>query len=195
VSIPLRSGAATLIIFVAALLSGCLTGTPKDPVTRAIVTAPGAALNLPLHESRAHWLMRDLPRWCGAAEARWGGGPEDGAALTARAARFRDETAAARALDRLTPEYLSVAFQDQIAEGPYPIDYPEPLPGDEAKVNEYGVRLPLEIAAETQLLGQLTAVRAGRAVILTESIGVPSENLLPAFEAMVEAAGQAQRGC
>lgn len=168
---------------------------PRDTVTRAIVTAPGAALNLPLHESRAHWLMRDLPRWCGAAEAQWGGGPDDRAAMTARAARFRDETAAARALDRLTPEYLSVAFQDQIAEGPYPIDYPEPLPGDEAKVNEYNVRLPLEIAADTQLQGQLTAVRTGKVVILTESIGVPSEELIPAFEAMVAAAAPAAKGC
>jgi hypothetical protein len=182
-------------VLAAALLCGCFGGMPRDAVTRAIVMAPGPALELPLYESRAHWLMRDLPRWCGAAEAQWGGGPDDHAALTARAARFRDETAAARALDRLTPEYFSVAFQDQIAEGPYPIDYPEPLPGDEAKVNEYGVRLPLEIAAQTQIQGQLTAVRAGKAVIVTESIGLPSEELIPAFQAMVDAAGAADKGC
>jgi hypothetical protein len=191
----LRGGVTAAVILAAALLCGCLGGMPRDAVTRAIVTAPGATLNLPLHESRAHWLMRDLPRWCGAAEAQWGGGPDDPAAMTARAARFRDETAAARALDRLTPEYLSVAFQDQIAEGPYPIDFPEPLPGDEAKVNEYSVRLPLDIAAETQIQGQLTAVRAGKAVILTESVGVPSTELIPAFEAMVAAAGAADKGC
>ncbi|MGD9894338.1 MAG: hypothetical protein AB7R89_18165 [Dehalococcoidia bacterium] len=194
-SVGPRAGAAAAVLLAAALLCACLGGMPRDTVTRAIVTAPGAALNLPLHESRAHWLMRDLPRWCGAAEAQWGGGPDDRAAMTARAARFRDETAAARALDRLTPEYLSVAFQDQIAEGPYPIDYPEPLPGDEAKVNEYNVRLPLEIAADTQLQGQLTAVRTGKVVILTESIGVPSEELIPAFEAMVAAAAPAAKGC
>jgi hypothetical protein len=186
---------ATATVLAAALLCGCFGGMPRDAVTRAIVMAPGPALELPLYESRAHWLMRDLPRWCGAAEAQWGGGPDDRAAMTARAARFRDETAAARALDRLTPEYLSIAFQDQIAEGPYPIDYPEPLPGDEAKVNEYGVRLPLEIAAQTQIQGQLTAVRAGKAVILTESVGVPSEELIPAFRAMVDAAGAADKGC
>jgi hypothetical protein len=191
----LRTIAGTAAVVLAALLCSCFSGLPQDSVTTGIVTAPGTALDLPLHESRTHWLMRDLPRWCGAAEARWGGAPEDGAALTARAARFRDEVAAARALDRITPEYLSVAFQDQIVEGPYPIDFPEPLPGDEAKVNEYGVRLPLEIAAESQITGQLTIVRAGKAVILADSVGVSSEDLLPAFEAMVNAAGRAQSGC
>ncbi len=183
------------MILFTALLCSCFSGVPRDSVTRSIVLSPGPALDLPLHESRAHWLMRDLPRWCGAAEARWGGGPEDRATMTARAARFRDEVAAARALDRLTPEYLSVAFQEQIAEGPYPIDYPEPLPGDEAKVNEYGVRLPLELAPDMQIYGQLTAVRAGKAVILAESIGVPPEELIPAFAAMVDAAEAAVRGC
>jgi len=148
-----------------------------------------------MHGRQPHWLFRDVPRWCAAAEARWGGEPEDPAALTVRAARFRDEVAAARALDKLTPEYLAVAFRDQVVEGPYPLDYPRPLPGDEAKVNEYSVRLPPELTGDIPLMGQHTAVRAGKAVIFADSIGVPPDQLVPAFEAMVQAAQAAANGC
>lgn len=176
-------------------LFGCVGGIPDDTLTSSIVTAPGDALGLPLHERRAHWLLRDVPRWCAAAEARFGGEPEDSAVFTVRAARFRDEVAAAQALDKLTPEYLAVAFKDQVQEGPYPLDYPHPLPGDEAKVNEYAVRLPPGVLGEFPLMGQHTAVRAGKAVIFADSIGVPPENLVPAFAMMVEAAAGAARGC
>jgi hypothetical protein len=182
-------------LFLAFLVSACFGGLPRDPVARAIVLAPGEAIDLPLHEDRTHWFMRDLPRWCGAAEARWGGDPGDRAVLTVRAIHFRDENAAARALDRLTPEYLALALRDRIADGPYPIDYQAPLPGQEAKVNLYGVRLPPETAADVQLTGQLTAVRSGAAIILTETIGIPADELIPTFEAMVRAGEQAQSGC
>jgi hypothetical protein len=190
-----RSLPGAALLLAALLLAGCVAGMPDDAVTKSIVSAPGEALDLPLHERKAHWLLRDVPRWCAAAEARWGGEPDDPAALTVRAARFRDEVAAARALDKLTPEYLAVAFRDQVGEGPYPVDYPEPLPGDEAKVNEYAVRLPPGLTGELSLVGQFTAVRAGKAVIFADSIGLPADKLIPAFEAMVEAAGQAERGC
>lgn len=173
--------------------SGCLGRLPHDRATRDVVTAPGQALNLPLHEQRTHWLMRDLPRWCGAAEARWGGDPADRAVLTARAVRFRDENAAARALDKLTPEYLALAFRDRIADGPVPAAYPVPLPGDEAKADTYTVRLPPDVPLK--LTGEYVAVRTGKAIVLTESIGLPPEQLVPALDAMVRAAREAQGGC
>jgi len=193
-----RPGAARsslgVLVVLSAIVAACLGALPHDRATRQIVESPGQALELPMYEQRRHWLLRDLPRWCGAAEAHWGGGPGDPAVLTARAVRFRDETAAARALDKLTPEYLAVAFRDRIADGPRPVDYAARLPGDEAKVNEYRVQLPPE-NAELVLFGQYTAVRSGKVVMLTESIGVPPERLVPAFEAMVQAAAGAQEGC
>jgi len=182
-------------VLAAALLAGCLGSLPHDRPTRSVVLAPGAAFDLPLHESRPHWLMRDLPRWCGAAEARWGGDPEDRAVLTTRAVRFRDDNAAARALDKLTPEYLAIVFRDRIAGGPTPVDYPMPLPGDEAKADEYDVRLPPDLAAQLRLTGQFLAVRSGKALILTESIGLPPDELVPAVERMIEVAATAQDGC
>src|SRR5215208_7707692 len=188
-----RLGASALACALMAC-AGCLGTLPNDRATRDVVLAPGEALGLPLHEQHAHWLMRDLPRWCSAAEARWGGDPEDRAVLTARAVRFRDETAAARALDKLTPEYLALAFRDRIEEGPTPIDFPAHLPGDEAKASTYRVRLPPE-DAQFKLYGEYIAVRSGKALILTESIGLPPDELVPTLGAMVEAAAGAQKGC
>jgi hypothetical protein len=176
------------------LTAGCLGALPHDRATAQVVRAPGDVLDLPLHTQRPHWLMRDLPRWCAAAEARWGGDPGDRAFLSARAVRFRDETAAARALDKLTPEYLALAFRDRIAEGPRPVDYPARLPGDEAKVSEYRVLMPPE-DADFELYGLYTAVRSGNVLILTENIGVQPEELVPTLEAMVRAARGAQQGC
>ncbi|MGH2586306.1 MAG: hypothetical protein ACRDJE_15440 [Dehalococcoidia bacterium] len=185
-------------LIAATALSACLGGLPHDSATHTVVTAPGEVLDitdLPLHDDRDHWLMRDLPRWCGAAEARWGGNPDDRAVLTARAVRFRDEVAAMRALDKLTPEYLALTFRDRISGGPWPVDYPAALPGDEAKANEYDVRLPPDVAAQLQLTGQQIAVRTGRALILTESIGLSPDELVPAIDAMVRAAEGGQGGC
>ena len=189
-----RRALVGLFLGTALAAAACLGTLPRDRATREVVESPGEVLDLPLHEQRAHWLMRDLPRWCGAAEARWGGDPGDAGVLTARAVRFRDENAATRALDKLTPEYLALAFRDRIEEGPTPVDYPAPLPGDEAKANSYRVRLPPE-DADFKLYGQYVAVRTGKALIITESIGLPPEQLVPAIATMVRAAEDAQGGC
>ena len=185
-----RSGGwwSILVLLSAGLfLTGCLGTLPNDPVTRDLVLTPRAAVDLPLHETHRHWLFRDLPRWCGAAEARFGGDPQDRAVVTIRAARFRDATAAMRSYERLTPEYLAIAFRDRIAGGPRAIDYPVALPGD-AKVSEYDVRLPAEIATQVHIVGQYIAVRVGRVVLLTESIGLAPEELAPVVETLVAAA-------
>jgi hypothetical protein len=181
---------ATLLLAATA----CLGRIPRDRPTETVVLAAGEATDLPLHDKRPHWLMRDLPRWCGAAEARWGGDDGDRAVLTARAVRFRDEVAATRALDRVTPEYLARAFRDRIADGPTPLDFPTPLPGDEAKANEYSVRLPPEFS-DLRLTGQYIAVRSGKAIVVSESIGLPPEELVPVLDAMVRTAERAQSGC
>ena len=185
-----------LVLFGAGLLlTGCLGTLPNDPVTRDLVLTPRTVVDLPLHEIHRHWLFRDLPRWCGAAEARFGGDPQDRAVVTVRAAQFRDATAAMRSYERLTPEYLAIAFRDRIAGGPRAIDYPVALPGD-AKVSEYDVRLPAEIATQVHIVGQYIAVRVGRVVLLTESIGLAPEELAPVVETLVAAAQElGDQGC
>ena len=186
-----------LVLFSAGLLlTGCLGTLPNDPVTRDLVLTPRTVVDLPLHEVHRHWLFRDLPRWCGAAEARFGGDPQDRAVVTVRVAQFRDATAAMRSYERLTPEYLAIAFRDRIAGGPRAIDYPVALPGEAAKVSEYDVRLPAEIATQVHIVGQYVAVHSGRVVLLTESIGLGPEELAPVVETMVRAAENlAGEGC
>ena len=188
--------AAHLLLLVVITLSGagCFGRLPNDAATRDVVLAPSEVLDLPLDARRPHWLFRDLPRWCGATEARFGDDGDE-RVLTARAARFRDEVAAKRTLEKMTPEYLAMAFPKRIAEGPHPIDYRARLPGEEAKANEYTVRQPSGADPEQKRTGQYVAVRSGKAIVLTESTGLPSEELVPALEAMVRAAERAQEGC
>ena len=150
--------------------------------------APRDVIDLPLHESRPYWLLRSQPGWLSAHEVRYGGDPEDPAVATIRAVRFRDDESAGRAFAHLTPSYLHLLLRDRMTHAPRPFEYPVPLPGDEVAVYEYGVRLPAEIAREVQLSGQMTAVRAGRVVLLIESIGVPPEQLVPTVESLVNAA-------
>ncbi len=191
-----RGWSVLTLLSAALLLAGCLGTLPHDPVARDLVLTPGAVVDLPLHETHRHWLFRDLPRWCGAAEARFGGDPQDRAVVTARAVHFRDVTAATRSYERLTPEFLALAFRDRIAGGPRAIDYPVALPGDAVKVSEYDVRLPADIAAQVHIVGQFVAARSGRVVLLTESIGLRPEELAPVVETMVRAAEElGPEGC
>jgi hypothetical protein len=175
--------------------AACLGRLPHDRPTREIVLTPGGVtVDLPLHENHPHWLLRDLPRWCGAFEARWGGNEEDRALLTARAVRFRDAGAASHALGRLTPKYLGTIFRDRILDGPWPVEFPRALPGDEGTADEYALRIPPDENG-LPMIGQYVAVRSGRAVILTESIGLGPDELASVVRAMVRMAAQAQGGC
>ena len=188
-----RTGPAALAC-AALLTAACLGRLPHDRATREIVLTPGVMVDLPLHEHRPHWLLRDLPRWCAASEARWGGNAEDRAYLTARAVRFRDAGAAARAIERLTPRYLAVVFRDRILEGPWPVEFPGAQPGDEGRADEYALRISPDENG-LPMIGQYLAVRSGKAVILTESIGLGPDELVSVVRAMVREAGRAQGGC
>ncbi|MFN8558966.1 MAG: hypothetical protein U0531_17050 [Dehalococcoidia bacterium] len=159
-----------------------------DPVAEAIVTAPSSVIDLPERDRRMYWLLRGSPGWAGAHEARYGGDPEDNGVATVRAVRFDTARYAERAFARLTPEYLHLALRDRMASPPEPFTYPEPLPGDQTIVYLYGVRLSPPYALETQLLGQLTAMRVGSAVVVVESIGVEPERLVPTFGRLARAA-------
>ncbi|MER3420159.1 MAG: hypothetical protein C4290_06375 [Chloroflexota bacterium] len=105
-----------------------------------------------------------------------------------RMARFRDADTAHAAYVRLTPAYLYAAYRDRMTDEPVPFDYPQPLPGDEAATYLYDVKLPAPVPNGATLKGQLTALRAGNAVFLVESIGVRPEQLVPALAELVRRA-------
>jgi hypothetical protein len=173
----------------AMLLVGCLGTLNSDPRAEEIAVVPEAELTLPLHDSHRHWLLRGESGWCGAHEVRFGGNPDDAGIAGVRVAVLRDEEAAIRAYARLTsPAYLYSILRDRMINLPRPVEYPEHLDGDEVAVTEYDVRLPLVLSPEITLIGQITTVRAGRAVFLIESIGVHPPQLVPAVRELVRAA-------
>ncbi len=180
---------AVCLVLAALAACGCLGVLERDRGAEAIAFAPREPLDLPARESRPYWLLRTEAGWAGAHEVRFGGNLSDPAVAVVRAVRFRDEDAAARAFARLTPAYLYLVFRDRMTWEPRLFDYPEPLPGDAVTVWEYGVRLPSE-QHDAELIGQMTAVRAGRVVLLVESIGVTPDHLVPAVEQLVQAAGR-----
>lgn len=170
------------------LSAGCLGTLRADPAVEAIARVPEAELSLAPREDHRHWFLRGESGWCGAHELRYGGDPSDPAVDTVRAVLFKSDNQAQRAFDRLTPKYLLSLLRGRMNDVPRPTEYPEPIPGDAARVMEYDVRLTVANSPDITLYGQLTAVRAGRVVILMESIGVPPEQLVPAIREMVRAA-------
>lgn len=188
--------AAALLGAAALLCGGCLGTLRHDPTAEAITLAPRDALDLPLRDSRTYWLLRSQPGWVSAHETKFGGEEDDPGVATIRAVIFRDVAAAAHGFARLTPDYLFLLLRDRMTWRPRPSAYPVLLPGDEVAVTEYGVRLPPELAPHVTLTGQITAVRAGRVVLLIESIGVDPEQLVPAVAELTRAAygvGSGQR--
>jgi hypothetical protein len=182
------------MLLVVVLATACLGTLEVDPRAESIALVPQAELDLPLHESRRHWLLRGEPGWCGGHEVRYGGDPADPAVASVRVVVLRDVEAAEHAFNRLTPTYLHNTLRGKILDVPQPFDYPEPLPGDAVSVTEYKVRLPLVDAPDAMLSGQLTAVLAGRVVFLIESIGVHPEHLVPAIRELVRAANRLPPG-
>jgi hypothetical protein len=178
----------SVLLLLSGLCSGCLGTLATDPRAESVALVPQSELDLPMRDSRRHWLLRGEPDWCGGHEVRYGGDPDDPAVAAVRVVMLRDMDAAAHAFKRLTPNYLYSTLRGRIVDVPRPFDYPEPLAGDAVSVTEYEVRLPLVNAPDFILYGQLTAVLAGRAVILVESIGVHPEHLVPAIRELVRAA-------
>ena len=165
-----------LLPLFALLAMGCLRSLRHDATAEAILLAPREVLGLPVRDNRPYWLLRTSPGWQSAHEIRFGGDPADPAVATVRVARFRDADTA------------HAAYRDRMTDEPVLFEYPEPLPGDEAATYLYGVKLPPPIASDATLMGQLTALRAGSAVFLVESIGVHPEQLVPALAELVRRA-------
>jgi hypothetical protein len=179
---------AALLALAALLCAGCLGTLRRDPAAAAAADAPAASLGLPRRDGRPYWLLRSQSGWESAYEVRFGGDTQDPAMAVVRVVRFRTADAAARAFARLTPDYLYTVYRDRMAGPPRPFDYPAPLPGDEVSVTLYPVLLPP--GAGDPIYGQLTALRAGAAVLLVDSIGVHPPQLVAALEALVRAAAR-----
>ncbi len=179
--------AARLAWALALALVGAACAPHDAPTARAIAESPASALGLPVRQSGIHWLLREAGGWQESYSIVYGGAPADPAFAAVRVGWFRSAEAAQRAFARLTPAYLYRLWYDRMTEPPREATYPLPLPGDAAVVLAYRVRLPPE-AGPTRLEGQFTLVRAARAVIVVDSIGVPPERLAPAITAMTRTA-------
>ena len=183
-----RSLVAMVLIVTATVFGGCLGTVRRDQVAEGIALAPRTVIDLPMQESRPYWLLRSQPGWLGAHEAQFGGGADDPGVATVRAARFRDVESATNAFAHLTADYIHLLLRDRVKSTLSPFPYPAPLPGDEAAVMAYDVRLPPEVPPDVTIIGQLTAIRAGRVVLFIESIGIPPQQLVSAIAAATSAA-------
>lgn len=189
-----RGPAAILVpaVLVGALIatmitSGCGRLSRDDHTPAEIASAAAGTLDLPLRAQRGYWFLEGEAGWQGAYRMEYGGAEGDPAYAGVQVAHFSTAAKAARAFGRLMPGYLWRRWGSRMSEPPRAAAYPIELPGDRQAVFSYGLRLPPEYGG-LQLDGQLTALLAGRAVLLIDSIGVTPERFLPAAEALVEAA-------
>ncbi len=167
--------------------TGCLGRLHRSATAAEISLAPAAPLALPIHEHRPHWLFRGAPGWLGAHRVRFGGDPADPAVTIVRTALFRDEREARAAFARLTPAYLHRILRHRMVDAPTVTAYPAALAGDEVQVLAFPALLPAD-EREDALVGQLTTIRAGRTVLILESISVPPAQLVAAIAALTAAA-------
>ena len=182
------------LVVVMALAASCLGALPNDRQARIVAGAPHDVLekaSVRVRSARVYWLLRSEGGWRGSYEARYGGDAGDPGLMLARSVRFATEEDAARGYARLTPAYIYSALRDDMAGPGYAFDYPGQLPGDAATAWLYPVQLPAEEEA-SELMGQFTALRAGRFVMLVQSIGIDPPVLIPAIQAMVDAATTAR---
>jgi len=184
-----RRALITALLAAAALqAAACLGGLGDSRAARSVALAPEAALELAVRADQADWLLRSQGGWCGARSVRFGGDSEDPAAFEVHAVLFRSVAQATHAYTRLTPEYLALIYRDRMTRPPRPFAYPEALAGDASATTLYGVRLPPPFSAEIDLSGQLTTLRAGRVVLLLDSVGVTPDRFVPAVERLARAA-------
>lgn len=174
-------------------LTGCLGTLRHERDAERVAQAAGTALELPAHDARPHWLLRQEPGWLGAHRVAFGGREMDRASTVVRTAVFADAAAASAALARLTPVYAHTLWPRRMREEPRVVAYPFAIPGDEVRTMEYPLRTAPEDDPGEELIVQLVALRTGRTVAVIESIGVPAEELPPVAAALV-AAAQAQGG-
>lgn len=186
----LRSLSLVLLALTPALLSiACLGTLQRNQDAEAISDAAEGAWRLPLRETRPHWFLRQEPGWLGAHRMRFGGEGDDEGFAFVRIAVFTDAAAAGSALARITPEYMHALWHSRMDALPRAVSFPVTIPGDHVIVTEYPLRpSPTDEEQVQELIVQLIALRAGRVVLVIESIGTPREDLAPVADRLVRAA-------
>jgi hypothetical protein len=180
-----RWTALAVLLVLAVLLAGCLDVLADDQETERIAGAAESALPIPLRSSERHWFLRQQPGSVGAHLATYGG--DAGEALaTVRVARFHDIATARAGFVWMSPEHAYRLWGSRMAAPPRPARYQFTIPGDEVRTLEY--RPPLPPGDPNQgLVVQLITLRAGKFVIVIESIGVSREQLSAVAAALVRA--------
>ena len=180
-----RWTALAVLLVLAVLVAGCLDVLADDQETERIAGAAESALPVPLRSSERHWFLRQQPGFVGAQLATYGG--DAGEALTTvRVARFRDIATARAGFAWMTPDHAYRLWGNRMAAPPRPARYQFAFTGDEVRTLEY--RPPLPPGDPNQgLVVQLISLRAGKFVIVIESIGVPREQLPAVVAALVRA--------
>jgi len=180
-----RGTALAVLLVLAMLLAGCLDVLADDQETERIAGAAEPALPMPLRSSERHWFLRQQPGFVGAHLATYGGNAGE-ALTTVRVARFHDIATARAGFAWITPEHAYRLWGSRMAAPPRTARYPFTFPGDEVRTLEY--RPPLPAGDPDQgLVVQLISLRAGKFVIVIESIGVPQEQLPAVAAALVRA--------
>jgi hypothetical protein len=180
-----RGTALAVLITLAMLLAGCLDVLAEDQETERIAGAAESALPIPLRSSERHWFMRQQSGFVGAHLDTYGGHAGE-PLTTVRVARFRDIATARAGFAWMTPEHAYRLWGSRMAAVPRPVHYQFTLPGDEVRTLEYRPPLPPNDPNQG-LVVQLISLRAGKFVIVIESIGVPREQLPAVAAALVRA--------
>jgi hypothetical protein len=179
--------ASVLVSLSALAAAACLGSLPHEPDADRLVDAVAEPMTLPERESLPHWLLRSAPGWQGAHKRSLGGNAQDGAAAVVRVALFSDAAAAHNAFTMLTPPRLYHVFRHRLAAQPTPVPQPTALAGDEVQAFQYAVRGSFR-EPPPDLPVDMVAVRAGRAVLLVDSIGLPPARLQAAVAAFATGA-------
>ena len=182
--LPRGTALAVLLVF-AILLAGCLDVLADDQETERIAGAAESALPIPLRSSERHWFLRQQPGFIGAHLATYGGAAGE-ALTTVRVARFRDIADARAGFAWMTPEHAYRLWGHRMAAPPRTVRYQFTFPGDEVRTLEYRPPPPPG-DPNLELVVQLIGLRAGKFVIVIESIGVPREQLPAVATALVRA--------
>ncbi len=187
-TIPRVRAALAVLALLALLAGGCLGTLRQHPDAASLARAPEDLLDVPNRVDRPSWLLRRKPGWVGAHEVEYGGTASDHARTVIQAVVFVDTATAAEAYARLTPEYLRRLRGERMDALPKTAAPSVPIPADEIAITEYPLKMaPEDPDAGKEMIVQLITLRAGRTVVVIDSIGYSYEDLAPAVAELVRA--------
>lgn len=184
--LPLR---LALLLLAALVAAGCLGTLRRHADAASLAGAPEELLDVPARVDRPSWLLRRKPGWEGAHEVEYGGTNADHARTVIQTVVFVDTATAAEAFARLTPEYLRRLRGERMDALPRAVTPSVPLVADEIAVTEYPLKMaPDDPDAGKEMIVQLITLRAGRVVIVIDSIGYGYKELAPVVAELARAA-------